>query len=72
MELVVGRAHEARGRVADLGVLGDVDQIAARRQLTAAGQAIAVHLGDDGLGEVQIRNQPSTTWRAHGQMPPAV
>ena len=52
MELVVGRAHEARGRVADLRVLGDVDEIAARRELAAPGQAVAVHLGDDGLGEV--------------------
>ena len=52
MKLVVGRAHEARGRVADLGVFRDVHQIAARRQLAAPGQAIPVHLGHDGLGEV--------------------
>ena len=47
-----GGLDEARGRVADLGVRGDVDQVAARRQLSSSRQAIAVHLGDDGLGEV--------------------
>ena len=48
----VGRAHQAHGRVADLRVLGDVDEVAGRGQLGAAGQAVAVHLGDERRGHV--------------------
>ena len=51
MELHVGHA-EAHRRVAHLGVLGHVDEVAAGGQLAAAGQAVAVHLGDDRLGQV--------------------
>ena len=51
MEVHVGDA-EAHRRIADLGVLGHVDQVAAGRQLAAAGQAVAVHLGDDRLRQI--------------------
>jgi hypothetical protein len=47
-----GRAHEAGRRVADLGVVGDVDQVAAGGEFAAAGQAIAVYLGDHRFVEV--------------------
>ena len=50
--LVVRRRHGAHGRIADLGVLGDVDQVAGDREFGAAGQAPAVHLGDHRLGQV--------------------
>ena len=51
VEVHVGHA-EAHRRVAHLGVLGDVDEVAAGGQLAAAGQAVAVHLGDHRLGQV--------------------
>src|SRR4029453_13794361 len=51
VEVHVGHA-EAHGRVADLGVVGDVHEVAAGRQLAAPGQAVAVHLGDLRLGQV--------------------
>src|SRR5262249_39693357 len=51
VELHVGHA-EAHGGVADLRVLGDVDEVAARRELAPAGEAVAVHLRDHGLREV--------------------
>ena len=51
VEVHVGHAEAHRG-VAHLGVLGDVDEVAAGRQLAATGEAVAVHLGDDRLGEV--------------------
>ena len=41
-----GELIEPHRRVADLGVLGDVDQVARGGQLRPAGQAVAVHLGD--------------------------
>jgi len=44
MELVVGRAHEAGRRVADLRVLGHVHEVTTGRELASAGQAIAVDL----------------------------
>ena len=51
MELHVGRAEPHR-RIADLGVLGDVDEVAAGGELAAAGEAVAVHLRDHRLGQV--------------------
>ena len=51
VELHVGHA-EAHRRVAHLGVLGHVDEVATGGQLAAAGQAVAVHLGDHRLGQV--------------------
>jgi hypothetical protein len=48
----VGRAHATHGRVPDLGVVGDVHEVARRRELGAAGQAEAVHLGDDRRGQI--------------------
>ena len=51
VELHVGHA-EAHRRVAHLGVLGHVDEVAAGGQLAAAGQAVAVHLRDHRLGQV--------------------
>ena len=51
VEVHVGHA-EAHRRVAHLGVLGHVDEVAAGGELAAAGQAVAVHLGDDRLGQV--------------------
>ena len=51
VELHVGRAEAHRG-VADLGVLGDVDEVAAGGELAAAGEAVAVHLRDDRLGQI--------------------
>ena len=48
----VRRAHRADRRVADLRVVSDIDQIARRGQLGAAGQAVAVHLSDDRRGQV--------------------
>ena len=49
IKLVVRRAHGTHRRIAYLRILGDVDQIAAGRELGATGQAIAVHLGDQRL-----------------------
>ncbi len=43
---------EANGGVADLGVFGDVHEVAARGELAAAGEAVPVHLGDHRLGEI--------------------
>ena len=51
VEVHVGHA-EAHRRVAHLGVLGHVDEVAAGGELAAAGQAVAVHLGDHRLGQV--------------------
>ena len=48
----VGAGHQAHRRVADLSVLRHVDQVARARQLGAAGEAEAVHLGDDRRGHV--------------------
>ena len=50
--LVVGRAHRPHRRIADLRVLGDVDEVTCDGELRAPGQAPAVDLGDDGLGHV--------------------
>ena len=50
--LHVGRAHQPHRRIADLGVVGDVDDIAGGGEFGAAGKAIAVHLRDHGLGEI--------------------
>ena len=47
LPLHVGRRHQPHRRVADRRVLGDVDEVARRRQLGAAGEAVAVDLGDD-------------------------
>lgn len=51
-ELIVRRAHAADHRIAYLCVVSDVNQIAGRGELGAAGQAIAVHLGDDRLRKI--------------------
>ena len=48
----VGRAGEAEHRMRDRGVLGEVDEVAGRRQLAATGHCIAVDLRDDGLGQI--------------------
>ena len=49
--LQVGRAEPHRG-VADLGVLGDVDDVAPGGELAATREAVAVHLCDHRLREV--------------------
>ena len=51
VELHVGHAEADRG-VAHLGVGGHVDEVAPGGQLAAAGQAVAVDLGDDRLLQV--------------------
>ena len=56
MELEVGRAQHAHHRVAELRVLGDVDEVAGGSQLGPPGHRVAVHLRDHRLGEVpQLR-----------------
>ena len=49
---VVGRRHVADRRVADEGVVGDDEEIAVGGELAPTGEAVAVGLGDDDLGEV--------------------
>ena len=51
MEVHVGNA-EAHGGIAHLRVFGHVDEIATGRELARAGEAVAVHLRDDRLGEI--------------------
>ena len=51
VEVHVGHAEAHRG-IAHLRVLGDVDEVAAGGELAAAGEAVAVHLGDHRLGQV--------------------
>ena len=55
---VVRRRHVAHRRVADEGVVGHDEQIAVRRELAPAGEAVAVGLGDDDLGEVPDQEVP--------------
>ena len=52
MKLIVGRAHRAHRRIADLGVFSHVDQVAGGRQFGPSGEAPAVHLRNHGLGQV--------------------
>lgn len=52
MELHVRRTHQPHGRVTDLRIVGDVDEIAGRREFGAAGEAIAMHRSDHRLGQV--------------------
>ena len=51
MEVHVGHTEAHRG-ISHLRVLGHVDEIATRRELARAREAVAVHLGDHGLGEI--------------------
>src|SRR3546814_3379249 len=50
--LVVRRAHEADRRIADLGVIRDIDQVACRGEFASTGEAIAVNLRNERLGEI--------------------
>ena len=52
MVLPVGRAHDPHHGVADLRIVGDVDEVAGRSQLGRPGDRVPVDLGDDRLGEV--------------------
>jgi hypothetical protein len=47
-----GRAHRAHGGKAELGIVAGDDHVAVERHVGATGQAVAVHLGDHGLGAV--------------------
>ena len=51
MELHVRHAEPDR-RIADASVVGDVDEVAARRELAPTGHAPAVDLGDHGLRQI--------------------
>jgi hypothetical protein len=42
--LHVRRAHQPHRRISDLGIVGDIDDIAGGCEFSAAGKAIAVHL----------------------------
>src|SRR3546814_20245556 len=48
-DLIVRRAHHPHWRVADLGVLGDIDQVTGGCELRAARKAVAMHLRNDRL-----------------------
>src|SRR3546814_7110796 len=52
LNLVVRRAHEADRRIADLGVIRDIDQVACRGEFASTGEAIAVNLRNERLGEI--------------------
>src|SRR3546814_7764030 len=52
LNLVVRRAHEADRRIADLGVIRDIDQVACRGEFASTGEAIAVNLRSERLGEI--------------------
>ena len=54
--LVRRRALGAGGGEPDHGVVGDDDEVAEQRDVGAAGQAVAVHLGDDRLVHVEQRH----------------
>jgi len=47
------RHPETYRRIANLGVFGHIDQVAAGGQLAATGQAVAVDLGDHRLRGVR-------------------
>src|SRR3546814_8298786 len=51
-DLIVRRAHHPHWRVADLGVLGDIDQVTGGCELRAARKAVAMHLRNDRRGEI--------------------
>ena len=60
-------AHGADGRVADLAVFGDDPQIAGGGEFGSAGEAVAVDLGDHGLGQL-----PDDEVAHHGVAGPVV
>jgi serine/threonine protein kinase len=51
MPLHVG-SPESDGRITDLCVVGDINEIATRGELRRAGKTVTMDLGDDGLGEI--------------------
>ena len=61
------RAPHARRRVADAAVLGADDEVRAQREVGAAGDAVAVDLGDDRLGRAPQRHV-GVDEAAHGRV----
>ena len=59
------RAPDARRRVADLGVLGDHEQVRAERHVGAARDAEAVHLADDRLAAVEQAHEAADVAAHH-------
>ena len=55
MILHVRRAHQPHRRITDLGIVGDVDDIAGGREFGPAGKAIAVHLRDHRFCQIPDR-----------------
>ena len=56
----------------ELGVVGRHDEVAGHRQLEAAGQRIAVDLGDDGLGAAPDGSVAATSRGQHATPAPGV
>ena len=59
------RAPDARGRVADLGVVGDHQQVAAQREVGPAGDAEAVDLADHRRRALEQRHERADVARHH-------
>src|SRR5208282_6871210 len=67
----VRRRHRAHGRVADLRILGDVDEIARGREFSSSREAVSVDLRDDWRRHVphlkpsvdQMARPNSLAWR---------
>src|SRR5947208_2394078 len=52
MELHVRRAHQPYWRIADLRIVGDIDEIAGGSQFASSRQAITVHLRDNRFRQI--------------------
>ena len=63
----VDRGHGANGRVANDGVFSHEHEVAHGREFGAAGEAVAVHLRDDGLG--QFPDLPVAAEQVLGPLP---
>ena len=48
----IRRPCDPQDRMGDGGVVGQVDEVAGRRQFRSAGHRVSVDLGDDRLGQV--------------------